>query len=126
MKSHKEFEKQARMAAEKKFGICLPQDRVDIKGKWKGFDLVNIREKYVGDVKHYSYTRTGNRPAAKFSTANEYVWLLQKLGKGFRKFLIMGEDEKLVRRYVAEFSPWLEDVQIYFYRPGNKLQRIPK
>lgn len=124
MKSHKRFEEKARIAAEKHFKVLLPNGGVHINGKCKNFDLVNLDKKYVGDVKHYSYTKMGNRPAAKFSTANEYVWLLQKLGEGFKKFLIMGEDEKLVHRYVLEFKPWLEDVGVYFYKSGAKLKKI--
>lgn len=124
MEDHKKFEEQARLATQKKFGVQLPSEKVNIHGKWKNFDLVNMRGRYVGDVKHYSYTQTGRRPSAKFSTLNEYVWILQKLGKRFTKFLVIGEDEQLVRKYVSEFKPWLKDVSIYFYKQGKKPKKI--
>ena len=76
-----DFEENARRAIEEKLKIELPSGKVNINGKYKNFDLVNLENKVVGDVKNYKTTSGGNRPSAKFSVLNEYVWLMQLLEK---------------------------------------------
>lgn len=119
MNDHQAFEIAARRIFKKKFGRALPPRKVFIQGKEKGFDLVSKNEKIVGDCKHYRNTKSGNIPSAKRSILNEYVWILQKLSKDVRKFLVIGEDYKMAERYVRDFCPWLEGVQVYFYKRGQ-------
>ena len=76
MKS-KKFEEIARNAIQKKLGCKLNNGKLNITGKDKNFDLVNENKRIVGDVKHYSMTKGGNIPSAKFSTLNEYAWLIR-------------------------------------------------
>lgn len=121
------FEEGVRSLVEDCFKTKFPKDGfVDIQGKIKKFDYVNLEKNIVGDSKHYSFTQSGKRPSAKFSTLNEYIWLLQKLPTGWRKFMVIGEDESLVRKYVNEFAPWLEKVTIFFSDGRTILREIKK
>ena len=71
------------------------------KEKVKNFDLVNTENKVVGDVKHYKTTAGGNRPSAKISILNEYVWIMQMLekfeGVKWRKLFVVGEDMDILK-----------------------------
>jgi len=109
------------MKMEREQGTPLPEGSLDINGKRKRFDLVNAEHKVVGDVKFYKNTAGGNIPSAKRSTINEYVWLLQKLPEDWRKFIVIGEDLAMAQKYVDDFSPWLEDVEILFFKRPDQL-----
>lgn len=119
------FEDNIRRLVEKLYQTSFPEGGlVRINGKAKKFDFVDVKNSIAGDCKHYSFTKTGKRPSAKFSVLNEYVWLLQKLAPHWKKFIVIGNDESLVRKYVQEYSPWLEDVTIYFSDGHDKLITI--
>lgn len=118
------FEDNVRKLLENFYETEFPKNGlVRINDKPKKFDFVDLKNNVVGDSKYYSFTRTGKRPSAKFSTLNEYVWLLQKLPKHWRKFLVIGKDETLVKKYVNEYSPWLEGVTV-FYSDGESLLKV--
>ena len=118
-----DFEVKARKAIEEELGIQLPSEKVNINGKFKNFDLVNVENKVVGDVKHYKTTSGGNRPSAKFSTLNEYVWLMQLLEKfdkvKWKKLFVVGEDIEMIKKYITEFEKWLGDIEFYYYSEGK-------
>lgn len=78
MANYFEIEEKIRSEFSKFLGIELTSQRVNIFGKYKSFDLVNIERKVYGDIKVYINTKGGNIPSAKRSIANEYVFLLQK------------------------------------------------
>jgi len=119
------FEEGTRKILESHFKTKFPADDfVDIKGKSKRFDFVDIKNKIVGDAKYYSFTKSGNRPSAKFSILNEYIWLLQKLPKPWRKFIVIGKDKSLVEKYVKEYKPWLENVMIFYSDGKSVLKKI--
>lgn len=120
MENWRKFENLARKEFERHLGVKLSSGKVSINGKNKSFDLVNLNRRIVGDIKYYRNTKSGKLPSAKRSIANEYVWLLQKLPKKIRKFIVIGEDKKMVNKYVYDFKPWLDDVSIYFYRRGKR------
>ena len=121
------FEKNVRKIVEDYFKTSFPQDDfVDINGKNKKFDFVDIKNKIVGDAKFYSFTKGGNRPSAKFSILNEYVWLLQKLPNSWKKFLVIGTDSNLVKKYVREYKPWLENITIFYSDGKSILNKIKK
>jgi len=128
MDSWADFEEKARLAIEEELNIRLPSRRIDINGKLKKFDLVNEHEKVVGDVKHYKTTSGGNRPSAKFSTLNEYVWIMQLLenhdGAHWKKLFVVGEDLEMLKKYIAEFDRWLGDIEFYFFSEGSGLAKI--
>ena len=75
----KEFENIGRRALENELDTILTSEKISINGKIKSFDLLNIDENIVGDVKYYKMTSGGNDPSAKFSILNEYSYLMQKL-----------------------------------------------
>jgi len=116
----------AKEKMENYFGVRLEKKRLNIFGKYKEFDLVNIEENIVGDVKHYTFK--GSNPAAQFSTISEYVWLMEKLeqssGKKWRKFIVgLGNRETFVK-YAKQYGPWLGDIEIYFIDENGKLETI--
>lgn len=116
------FEDNIRRLVERLYQTRFPKGGlVRINGKAKKFDFVDLKNGIAGDCKHYSFTKTGKRPSAKFSVLNEYVWLLQKLSPHWKKFIVIGDDESLVRKYVNEYAPWLENVTIYFSDGCDKL-----
>ena len=123
-----DFENNARKVIESELNIALPCGKIAINGKFKNFDLLNEEEKVVGDVKHYKTTSGGNRPSAKFSTLNEYVWLMQLLekfdGHKWRKLLVIGEDLEMVKKYIDEFEKWLGDIEFFFYSKNSGLKKI--
>jgi hypothetical protein len=123
-----DFEVKARKAIENELGIQLPSEKVNINGKFKNFDLVNSKNKVVGDVKHYKTTAGGNRPSAKISILNEYVWIMQLLEKfentKWRKLFVVGEDMNMIKKYIVEFEQWLGDVEFYYYSEKTGIKKI--
>ncbi len=118
------FEDRIRELLENLYKTKFPKDGlVKINGKAKKFDFVDGKNAIVGDCKYYSFTKTGKRPSAKFSTLNEYIWLLQKLPETWKRFIVIGKDESLVRKYVREYLPWLGGVTIYF-SDGEQLKVV--
>lgn len=123
-----DFEEKARKAIEQELKIQLQSEKVNINGKFKNFDLVNLENKIVGDVKHYKTTSGGNRPSAKFSTLNEYVWLMQLLEKfdntKWKKLFVIGEDLEMIKKYIIEFEKWLGDIEFYYYSEQTGIKKI--
>lgn len=120
MGDHADFEREARAALAKHIGVGLYSDEININGKWKRFDIVNKPERIVGDVKHYTITAGGNLPQAKFSTLNEYVWLMQMAERynppeGWRKLLVIGEDRKVPEKYAEIYGRWLDGIEIFYF-----------
>jgi len=122
------FENVARNAIQNELNCILNGGKININGKAKDFDLLNIDEKIVGDIKHYKMTEGGNNPSAKFSTLNEYSWLMQKLERfekqHWRKIFVIGEDLNLVKKYISTFDAWLDDIEIYYCTADAKLTKM--
>ena len=122
------FEEKARRAIEEELKMELPGGKVNINGKYKNFDLVNSQKKVGGDVKHYKTTSGGNRPSAKFSILNEYVWLMQLLeqfdGSKWKKLFVVGEDLEMIKKYITEFEKWLGDIEFYYYSEETGIKKI--
>ena len=101
---HSQFENMAIKAIENELNIVLNGGKIDINGKAKNFDLLNTDKKIVGDVKNYKMLRSGKNPSAKFSTLNEYSWLMQKLeqyqNQKWRKIFVIGDDLTFVKKYM--------------------------
>lgn len=123
-----QFENVARKALEDELGCILNGGKININGKVKDFDLLNIDENIVGDVKHYKMTSGGNNPSAKFSVLNEYSWLMQKLEQyqkqKWKKIFVIGEDLTVVKKYISTFDAWLDDIEIYFCDADGKLTKM--
>lgn len=129
MTDYADFERKARGAIEKHLGIGLPSNKININGKTKKLDLVNESRRIVGDVKRYKNTKSGNTPSAKFSTLNEYCWIMQMVEKysrtgHWRKLLVVGEDRDMLMKYVESFDAWLSDIEIYYYSRESGLEKI--
>ncbi len=129
MTVYAEFERKARDALAKHLKVDLHNDEININGKWKRFDIVNKSQRIVGDVKNYKTTSGGNRPSAKFSTLNEYCWLMQMAEKynppgTWRKMFVIGEDKEMVLHYVKEFDAWLDDIEIYYFSNKNGIEKV--
>ena len=129
MTAYAEFERLARAALADHLGIELYSGEININGKWKNFDIVNKPERIVGDVKNYRITSGGNRPAAKFSTLNEYCWLMQMVERynqpeRWRKLFIVGEDKRMLLDYIKEFDAWLDDIEIYYFSRETGIERV--
>ncbi|OYT33127.1 hypothetical protein B6U96_17350 [Archaeoglobales archaeon ex4484_92] len=111
----------AKEVMERYLGVKLEKKKLNIFGKYKEFDLVNIEEAIVGDVKFYIYR--GAIPAAQFSAISEYVWLMEKLeqssGRKWRKFVVGLGNRNTFERYAKQYGPWLGDVEIYFIDNGK-------
>jgi len=126
--SWQDFEIKARKAIEEKLGVKLPSETVNINGKLKNFDLVNKEHFIVGDVKNYKKTAGGNRPSAKISILNEYVWLMQLLekydNKKWKKLFVVGEDLEMLNEYLQEFDKWLGDIEFYFFSSDTGLRKV--
>ncbi len=123
----KKFEDMARNAIEKEVGSTLPGGEIGITGKTKRFDLLNVDERIVGDIKHYSMTAGGNIPSAKFSILNEYAWLMQRLEQHqkqkWRKIFVIGDDPVVVKKYISTYDAWLDDIEIYFCDAKGRLKK---
>ena len=123
-----QFENIARKLIESELGIILNSGKISINGKTKDFDLLNIDEKIVGDIKHYKMTSGGNNPSAKFSVLNEYAWLMQKLeqfdNQKWKKIFVIGQDRKVVEKYISTFDLWLDDIEIYFCDSDSTLEKM--
>jgi len=106
--------------------IPLTKAKVNICGKYKEFDIVNIEHKIVGDIKYYKFK--GSTPSAEFSTLSEYVWLMEKLEKctntKWRKIIVGAGNKRTFEEYAKRYGPWLEDLEIYFIDENNQVQII--
>jgi len=117
-------EKIAKKVMEKYLNVKLENRKVNIFGKYKEFDLVNLEKAIVGDVKYYTFK--GAVPAAQFSAISEYIWLMEKLeqssGRKWRKFIVGLGNRNTFERYAKQYGPWLGDIEIYFIDDNGKLE----
>lgn len=128
MSQYAQFERDARNSLETHLGVELYSGKIPINGKEKSFDIVNKDKRIIGDVKNYRTTSGGNRPSAKFSTLNEYCWLMQMVEKydsnRWRKLFVVGEDKEMLLNYVKEHEPWLDDIEFYYFSYKNGIEEI--
>ena len=119
-------ESQIRSIISKFLGISLSKERLSIYGKEKEFDLANIENRIIGDIKSYRYS--GPTPSAEFSTICEYVWLMEKLeessGERWRKIIVGSGNREIFGKYARIYHPWLGNVEIYFIDDTGKVEKI--
>ena len=56
------------------------------------FDLVPSDSCYIGDVKNYSWSKSGNNPSAKMACINEAIFYLSFLPSEVVRFVVMRKD----------------------------------
>ena len=128
MADYADFEQKARIALEKHLGVVLCENTININGKAKKFDIVNMDERIVGDVKNYKNTAGGHIPSAKRSILNEYCWLMQMVEKHrrekWRKLFVVGEDKEMLLKYLKDFDAWLGDIEFYYFSRKDGIERV--
>ena len=125
VKSEDITEEVAREIMSSYLGIPLYKQRLDIYGKFKEFDLVNIEHRVVGDFKRFKY----KGPAmAEMSNLVEYIWLMEKLEKytntQWRKIIVGAGNRKTFETFARRYNPWLKDLEIYFITPEQRIIKI--
>lgn len=118
-------EDDARRTMSQYIGVPLYKEKLDINGKLKEFDLVNIERRIVGDFKHFRY----RGPAmAEMSNIIEYIWVMEKLekytGVKWRKLIVGAGNRKTFETFARRYDPWLEDVEIYFIDRKYKVVKL--
>ncbi len=119
-------EERAASIMSKFLGVPLScKQNLEICGKTKNFDFVNLERRVVGDLKSFYYKGT---PSAQKDNITSYVWLMEKLekhtGTKWRKFILGNGNRKTFEDYAKEYDSLLGDLEIYFIDDGVKVQRI--
>jgi hypothetical protein len=113
------FEAEVRAVMQRTYGWNLHQGvgiGIGLPPKPHRFDLVDTRAKVAIECKAFTWTATGNMPAAKITTAREAVLYLQWLPSDWVKILAMsastrpGYTESLARYFVRLNDHLLGDV----------------
>jgi len=123
------FEKRVRNFFALKKGWKLSKQALEIGRKDNGtplmheFDMVSEDRTIVGECKYYKWTKSGNYPSGKISTANEALFYLSRVNAG-EKFLVLKEDISLTGKSLPEVysrrsSGLMDDVTVYKYIYGS-------
>jgi len=119
------IEKRAARVMSESLGIPLTKQRLEIYGKYKEFDVVNVEHRIVGDVKKFDYE--GDSPSGQMDFMSQHIRLMEKLeestGKKWKKMIVGLGNRKVFETYARRNNPWLEDVEIYFIDNG-KVEKI--
>jgi len=122
---HEEAEDLARKVLSSRLGIPLYKEDLKIFGKAKEFDLVNIKERIVGDVKRLT---TKGVASAEEADMCKYVWLMEKLetstGWEWRKIIVGVGWREIFERFARNYNPWLGNLEIYFIDEKGSLHNI--
>lgn len=124
----REFENRVARYAENKFKKRFHHEKELQVGpnKFHKFDLVSEDKSIVIECKSYTWTRSGNFPSAKISTALEEVFYLSRIIAD-RKILVFQDDinskgESLVSTFVKRYDGVLDDIEVWAYYVGNNLE----
>ncbi len=106
-------------------GVPLYKERLEINGKYKEFDLVNIIHRIVGDFKNFKYK---GQAMAEMSNIIEYIWVMEKLekftGTKWRKIIVRAGNRKTFEKFAKRYDPWLEDVEIYYIDNEHRVIKL--
>lgn len=127
------FERRVRNFFALKKGWKLSKQALEIGRKDDGaplmheFDMVSEDGIIVGECKYYRWTKTGNYPSGKISTANEALFYLSRVNAR-EKFLVLKEDISLTGKslpevYASRSSGLMDDVTVYKYIYGSNLEK---
>lgn len=120
-------EERARKIMSRYLGISLYKKKLNINGKYKEFDMVNLEHRVVGDFKRFTYR---GQASAEMSNLVEYVWLMEKLekytGVKWRKIIVGAGNKETFKKFSRRYDPWLEDLEIYFITENGEVVKIRK
>lgn len=127
------FERRVRNFFALKKGWKLSKQALEIGRKDDGapvmheFDMVSEDGTIVGECKYYRWTKAGNYPSGKISTANEALFFLSRVNAR-EKILVLKEDMSLTGKslpevYANRSSGLMDDVTIYKYIYGSNLEK---
>ncbi len=115
----RDFPSIAKLHFEKETGRSLtPEARVVLPdGQVHRFDLAAADFSVLIECKSYTYTLTGNEPAAKLAHAKNDAVLLRS-SQAKRKIIVFDDDEhpkkgSLAKLFARRNSAWLQDVEIW-------------
>jgi hypothetical protein len=122
---HEEAEDLARKVLSSCLGVPLHKENLEIFRKAKEFDLVNIKERIVGDVKRLT---TKGVASAEEADMCKYVWLMEKLeastGWKWRKIIVGAGWREIFERFARNYDPWLGNLEIYFIDEKGNIRKI--
>jgi|GEM_PF-1473419 len=118
-------EDDARRIMSHHLGVPLYKKKLNINGKYKEFDLVNISHRIVGDFKNFKFR---GQASAEISNMIEYIWVMEKLekytGTKWRKIIVGAGNRKTFETFARRYDPWLEDVEIYFIDKNGQVYKL--
>ena len=118
-------EDDARRIMSQYLSVPLYKERLEINGKYKEFDLVNVAYRIVGDFKNFKYK---GQASAEMSNIIEYIWIMEKLekftGTKWRKIIVGAGNKKTFETFAKRYDPWLEDVEIYYIDNEHRVIKL--
>lgn len=117
----KEFEILAQEVLGFHVGKPLRERRIVFDGGGsKKFDLVSDDLTMIGDAKFYG--PSGYPPSGKLATVAEFVWLLQHVAQGERRFLVFGGNRQVPDAFLKRWGPALTGpIEFYFVSEDRSL-----
>lgn len=121
------FEDRVLKYMENKFKKRLYKQNLQVgPNKFHEFDLVSEDKNIVIECKSYTWTKSGNSPSAKISTAIEAVFYLSRIAVD-KKILVFQDDindrgESFVSTFVRRYDGILDDVEVWAYYVGDNLE----
>jgi hypothetical protein len=90
-------------------------------GEARAFELVSGNGRIVGDVVWLD--GRGTFAGAKEAAIAEAVLIVGHVTKADRRFLVFGQDEEVVRGWLARYRLLLDEVEVWFLA-GDRLERL--
>lgn len=95
--------------------------------KYHKFDLVSEDGDIVVECKSYTWTKSGNFPSAKISTAVEAIFYLSRI-RPKKKIFVFQDDlnnrgESLVDTFVKRYDGVLDDIEVWAYNVGESIEK---
>jgi len=117
----KDFEELVRRVMSEYFGVRLEKRRR--LGLFKGFDLVSLDYRIVGDAKYYTMVKRKYLPPAKFAAISEHVWMLENIDAEV-KFLVFGNDKRVPLEWLKRYGKLIRTVKFYFINNKGQVEEL--
>ena len=118
----REFENLAREVMSKHFGVSLEEKKLDSIPK--KFDMVSPDGKIIGDAKFLSLVHGKRKPSAKFMEIAGHVWLLEKIEKAKKRFLVFGNQKEVPEWWLKIYGSLVHNVEFYFINENGDLEGL--